>query len=94
MPDPWVEIHADKAEELGIKDGDAVMVTSPRGSIEIKCKVINTVDPRVVAITHGWGDPYAGVQPVTNVLTPDEIRCPISDSTSNRCFLVKVTKKT
>jgi len=93
MPEPWVEIHSQKAGELGFQDGDIVVVTSPRGSIEIKCKITNTMDPRVVALTHGWGDPYVGTQPVTNILTTHDIRCPISGATSNRCFLVKVTKK-
>ncbi len=93
MPDPWIEIHFQKAEELGIRDGDLVVVESLRGSIEIKCKTIDTMDPRVVAITHGWGDRYVTPQPITNILTPHDIRCPISDSTSNRCFLVKVIKK-
>jgi len=92
MPDPWIEIHPQKAEELGIMDGNIVVVKSPRGSIELKCKVINTMNPRVVAITHGWGNPFAGDHPITNVLTPSEVRCPISDATSNRCFLVKVSK--
>ena len=93
MPDPWIEIHSEKAEELGLKDGEMVVVESLRGSIELKCKVVDTMDPRVVAITHGWGNPYVEPQPVTNILTPSEIRCPVSDAESNRCFLVKVTKK-
>lgn len=93
MPEPWIEIHPDTAGVLGIKDGDMVVVESPRGSIEIRSRVISTMDPRVVAITHGWGDPNAGTHPVTNLLTPSDIRCPITGAESNRCFLVKVTKK-
>ena len=93
MPEPWIEMHPQKADELGIQDGDMVVVTSPRGSIEIRCRAVNTVDPRVVAIAFGWGDPYAGSQPIVNVLSPHDIRCPISGATSNRCFLVKVTRR-
>lgn len=93
MPDPWVEMHPQKAKELGIEDGDLVVVESLRGSIELKCKVTNSVHPGLVAVTHGWGDSYSGVQPVTNILTPSDIRCPISGATSNKCFMVKVTKK-
>jgi len=93
MPDPWIEMHPQKAKELGIEDGDMVTVESLRGSLEIKCQLINTLDPRVVAITHGWGDPYAASQPITNILTPPEIRCPISDAPANRSFLLNVTKK-
>jgi len=90
MPDPWIEIHSEKAYELGVKDGEIVVVRSRVGSIEIKCKVIDTMDPRVVALTHGWGDVFKKIQPVTNEITPDDIRCPVSDGESNRCFLVKV----
>jgi anaerobic selenocysteine-containing dehydrogenase len=93
MPDPWIDINTQKAKELGIEDGDMVIVKSLRGSIEIKCKVTNAIDPRVVMITHGWGDPYAGSYPITNILTPHEIRSPESDGIPNRCFLVSVAKK-
>ena len=93
MPDPWIEIHTKEAEELGIRDGETVVVTSLRGDIEIRCKVLDTMNPNVVAITHGWGDPYAGTQPADNVLTSHEIQCPISGATSNRCFLVRVARK-
>jgi len=93
MPDPWVEIHARKAEELGIKDGETVVVESRTGTIELTCKVTNTMHPNVVAVTHGWGNPYVGTQPTANIITPHEIQCPISSATSNRCFLVKVARK-
>lgn len=87
MPEPFVEIHSEKAKELGIKDGDTVTVKSPRSSIDLKARVCDSLDPRVVGITHGWW------KPATNFLTPNEYRCPITGATSNRCFLVNVTKK-
>lgn len=93
MPDPWVEIHPRKARELGIKDGETVVVESLVDTIELTCRVVNTMHPSIVAITHGWGDPYTGTYPITNILTPHEIQCPISGATSNRCFLVKVSRK-
>jgi anaerobic selenocysteine-containing dehydrogenase len=93
MPGPWIEIHSEKADQLCIKDGEMVVVESPRGSIEIRCKVLDTLNPEVVGITHGWGSPCATSDPITNILTPDNINCPISDSPSSRCFLVKVRAK-
>jgi anaerobic selenocysteine-containing dehydrogenase len=92
MPEPFMEINPSKAEELGIKNGDMVMVKSPRGSIAIKARTINTVDPRVVTITTGWGNRYDGGS-ILNKLTMTEERCQISSSTSIRCFLVNVSKK-
>jgi len=90
MPAPFVEIHSEKAKELGIEDGDMVVVKSPRASIELKAQVFDAWDTRVVGVTHGWWEP------ATNLLTPNkypEFRDPVSGATSNRCFLVNVTKK-
>ena len=39
MPDPWVEIHPQRAKDLGIGDGELVVVESPRGSIKVKAKL-------------------------------------------------------
>jgi anaerobic selenocysteine-containing dehydrogenase len=93
MPEAVMEINPSKAEELGIKDSDMVVVKSLRGSIEIKARTINTVDPRVVTITTGWGNRHDGGS-VLNELTISEERCPVSGSTPIRSFLVNVTKKT
>lgn len=93
ISEPWIELHPDKAKELNIDDGDMVVVESLRGSIEIKCRVTPTTDPRVVAMTFGWGNTSAGKHLSSNMLTPHEVRCPVSDSTSNKCFLVNVRKK-
>lgn len=92
MPEAVIEINPSKAEELGIKDGDMVVVKSLRGSIEIKAQTINTVDPRVATITTGWGNRYDGGS-VLNELTISEERCPVSGSTPIGSFLVNVTKK-
>ena len=91
-PHPFVEIHPDTAEELGIKDGDWVFVESPRGRIKVKAKVTFIVHPKVVMVAHGWGQPYAHGQP-ENILTDDKARCPISAATGNRSFLCKVYKE-
>ena len=92
MPEPFMEINPSKAEELGIKNGDMVVVKSPRGSIEVKARTIDTVDPRVVMITTGWGNRHDGGS-ILNELTMTDERCLISGSTPIRCFLVNVSKK-
>jgi anaerobic selenocysteine-containing dehydrogenase len=91
MPEPWVEIHPQKAEELGIKDKEMVVVESPRGNIRVRARFTEGIDPGTVFIPHGWGQPYAHGQP-DNYLTPDLPRCPVSGSTSNRAFLCRVRK--
>lgn len=91
MPDPWVEIDPEKAKELGISEGDMVIVESPRGSIEVRAKLHEGIDPRVVELTHGWGQAYAHGA-LDNLITPDVDTCPISGATGNRSFLCRVRK--
>ena len=91
LPEPWVEIHPETAERLGISDGDRVIVESLRGEIEVRAKVTEGVDPRAVFLPHGWGQPYA-YGAADNIISPDTPRCPLSSSTSNRAFLCRVAK--
>src|SRR5690606_15948476 len=44
-PEPLCEIHPRLAESLGIADGDVVLVTSRRGSMEAPAKVVATIRP-------------------------------------------------
>ncbi len=41
LPEAYVEINAKLAEKLGIKDGDPVILESPRAKIELKAKVLD-----------------------------------------------------
>lgn len=91
MPEPWVEINPLKAKELGIEDGEMVVVESPRGSIEVKAKLIEGIDSGTVFIPHGWGEPYAHGS-ADNFITPGSPCCPISASTGNRSFLCRIRK--
>jgi anaerobic selenocysteine-containing dehydrogenase len=92
FPEPFIEIHPQKADELGIKEGDIVVVESPRGSIEVKAKLTEGIDPRVIMISYGWGQPYAHGSNV-NLLTDDLQRCPVSAATGNRSILCSLRKK-
>ena len=40
-PEAYVEIHEETASKLGIKDGDWVVVESPRGQLVVRAKVLN-----------------------------------------------------
>jgi anaerobic selenocysteine-containing dehydrogenase len=84
--DPIVEIHPDKAKELDINHGDEVIVESLRGIIRLKACLTEVTDPRVVFITHGWGQPYAK-GPIINRLTDSSERCPISSATETDLFV-------
>ena len=46
----WIEINPETARELGIKDNDTVVVTSPRGRIRVRAKLFQGIMPDVVAV--------------------------------------------
>ena len=56
----WVEINMKKAEEMGIKEGDVVEVTSEQGSIEALAYPHPGISPDVVAIPVGQGHKGGG----------------------------------
>ncbi|MEW5919377.1 MAG: molybdopterin-dependent oxidoreductase [Bacillota bacterium] len=53
-PEPFVDIHPATAKSLSINDGDWVAVESSRGRIEIRARLCEGIDPRVVQICPGW----------------------------------------
>ncbi|HLA28813.1 MAG TPA: molybdopterin-dependent oxidoreductase [Syntrophales bacterium] len=89
-PEPLVKLHPKDAENYGIKDEDRVKVSSARGSIQMKAKVVKAALPGVVVIPWGWGQAL----PEANFhnLTDDMARCPISGATSSRAFLCEIEK--
>jgi len=63
----WLEIHPDTAEALGIRDGEAVAVESPKGSIQLTAKLSAGTRPEVVNIPL-----FGGVGPNPNDLIGSE----------------------
>ena len=53
-------IHGEDAESLGIRDGQAVRVTTEAGSVEIEAEVTETAHRGHVVIPHGFGMVYDG----------------------------------
>ncbi len=51
----WVEIHPATADQLGLKDGDLVVVESPYGQIEVPVYTYPAIRPDAVAIPTGQG---------------------------------------
>jgi len=54
MPEPLVDINPIDAGRRGIKTGDTVTITTPRGSIKMKASVTDTILPGVVSLPHHW----------------------------------------
>lgn len=99
--DAWVRINPKTAKELGIKDGDMVIVESPRGYIKVKAQYYEGIHPKVVLSQHGW---WQGCQelglPATghldgsanvNVITDDTATDPVTVSPS-KVILVNIRK--
>lgn len=97
-PDPIVEMHPQTAAKHGIKDGDWTFIESPRGRIKQRARLTIGIDPRVVAIEHGWWfpeikDPGHGWNiSNSNILTSNDLKqCdPAMGSNNLRALLCKI----
>jgi anaerobic selenocysteine-containing dehydrogenase len=69
---PPIEIHADDAGDRGLATGDAVSVTSARGSVEAICRVSDRVARGVVWMPFGGLYDAAGARQSVNALTAEE----------------------
>jgi anaerobic selenocysteine-containing dehydrogenase len=55
--DPVVEIHPETAATEGLREGDWVIIESPRGKARQRAKLFAGIDPRVISAEHGWWFP-------------------------------------
>jgi anaerobic selenocysteine-containing dehydrogenase len=55
-PEPLAEINPQSAKELGIADGERIVVETANGSITLKAKVTPDILPGVVSLQHGWAE--------------------------------------
>ncbi|KPJ65030.1 hypothetical protein AMJ44_11305, partial [candidate division WOR-1 bacterium DG_54_3] len=88
VPELLMSINPKKAQELGIEEGDSVLVESPRGSMEAKAHLTEAIDPRVVQIPSHW----PGRNNV-NLIMDNENCAPMIGSAQLRCQLCRVRKK-
>jgi anaerobic selenocysteine-containing dehydrogenase len=56
-PEPILEIHPEVAAREGIREGDTVVVESPRGWARFKARIFQGMDPRIVSAEHAWWFP-------------------------------------
>lgn len=56
-PAPIVQLHPQKASEMGISDGDWVWIETPRGRMQQKCQYFEGIAPKVIHAEHGWWFP-------------------------------------
>jgi anaerobic selenocysteine-containing dehydrogenase len=91
VPHPFLEINTTKAKELGVKDGDWVIVETPYGSITVQAKPTDAILYEVVCTQNGWWqacpelnlpgyDPYSSKGANTALLFSADNIDPISGS--------------
>ena len=88
VPELEAAVNPKTAKELGIDDGDTVIVESPRGSMEAKACVTEAIDPRVIQIPSHW----PGINNV-NLIMDHEKCAPLIGSAQFRCQLCRIRKK-
>jgi ferredoxin-nitrate reductase len=69
-PEPVVEVHPDDAARRGIEEGDLVLVSSRRGCVRIRAKVIDTVSPGSLFAAFHWGDMFAAETGINYLTLP------------------------
>lgn len=90
-PAPYLQIHPLDATELGLLDGDEILLTSRRGVAETKLKIDSDISPGVVFMPIHWNDLWA-VRSSPNEATTDATD-PISQQPALKCCAVRVTKR-
>ncbi len=55
--DPIVEIHPETAQKEEIREGDWVIIESPRGKVRQRARFFAGMDPRIVSAEHAWWFP-------------------------------------
>jgi anaerobic selenocysteine-containing dehydrogenase len=87
MPEPLVDINPADASLRGIKMGDTVTISTPRGSIRMKANVTDTILAGVVSMPHHWPG-----EANVNSLVDDRNLDPISGFIPCKSQLCQVTK--
>jgi nitrate reductase NapA len=91
VPGAYVELNEALAKKLGIKNGDSVIVESPRGKIELPAKVLDvtkaTGGPRFDYVFVPWFDEYK----LINMIMRDAFD-PFSFQPDYKMFAVKIYK--
>jgi assimilatory nitrate reductase catalytic subunit len=69
-PYPWVEMHEQMAQQLGVKDGEWVTVRTRRGELTAPALVVQSIRPDTLFIPYHYGHTQAANQLTNPVLEP------------------------
>jgi assimilatory nitrate reductase catalytic subunit len=69
-PTPFVEVHPDTAASLSIVDGQAVRVTTRRGSLSAPARVVDSIRPDTLFVPFHWSGPGRANSVTSDALDP------------------------
>lgn len=85
-----VDIHAEDAPAWGFAEGDRIEIETPKGAIEMIARLTTTVRRGMVRLAWGWGDYQTKAN--LNTLTEDDMRGPVSGTSTSRSFMCRLRK--
>ena len=103
VPDPFLEINAEKAKDLDLLDGDWVIVETPFGSVTLRARSTEAIAYDIVCTQNGWWqacheldlpgyDPYSSEGANVNLLYQTDKIDPISGSLPIKGYPCNVRK--
>ncbi len=94
--DSFVEVHPETAKKLGIRDGEKVKISSPKGSLVVTAKVFKGISEEALGMALGQGHaqlaPYAskiGANPLEIVVSSPDKLCGASPLITTRVNITK-----
>jgi anaerobic selenocysteine-containing dehydrogenase len=86
---PVADLHPEDAERYRIDEGARVRIETPKGAVEMRARISEVIRPGMIRLAWGWGevDPAADL----NRLTEDEVRSPISGTSTSRSFMCRLS---
>ena len=86
---PVADLHPEDANRYAISEGMPVRIETPKGAVEMIARISDVIRPGMIRLAWGWGD----VDPAAdlNRLTEDEVRSPISGTSTSRSFMCRLS---
>jgi anaerobic selenocysteine-containing dehydrogenase len=102
-PHPEVELHPAAAQARGIANGDWVSIETLEGSVRVRARLNDHLDPQVAVGTHGWWqacaeigapgyDPFGPMGANFNLLVDTAALDPVSGTASHRGYLCEIRR--
>lgn len=65
-PHPELELNPKTAQNIGITEGEEVLLETRSGAIHLRARFAEEIDPRVICATHGWWFPEGKAEELYN----------------------------